>query len=524
MNKHQKNHFVGNIIVFEVTHDPAEPGQEEVKKAEIVRAVGTFLFREDYTPPDGNDKPPADSHWKNRLHPPTQDSRIITFQTAENAFSLVPLKLRGHIKEDRTPNDVLNLLNDAYTELESDFINPEQQGEGKFQTISLYVNNPESEFQLKSISPDWLASDLHHGKATGGPGSLPARKPAPTGTQHKFKLKGSDTLNSLLSFRQPGAQVAILDTVRPLTDFPAHLNAIFSPPNMEIINQTHQDALAKEEWDSMGIYTQYPHHYLMPDHGPFVASIVRFIAPTARIKMYEVLTQFGIGSFTTVAQGVLDAIRQRDPTISLIISCSFMLDDNLGDLTNKMTKLKEPPIKYLLGMSMKDVFYWATKENSNVTVVASAGNDAKAYPRHPAAFEDVLSVAAIPKSYPKNSDGTYKRASYSNCAHYNNATKDKAFSFATFGGDLVNGSLDPSGGVLGAYIGVIPTQNNDGTFFQEGSGNPTGYVHWSGTSFATPIVTGLIAAQDSDLAYSTPNIPGPHKTRDGENVILVQQG
>jgi subtilisin family serine protease len=71
---------------------------------------------------------------------------------------------------------------------------------------------------------------------------------------------------------------------------------------------------------------------------------------------------------------------------------------------------------------------------------------------------------------------------------------------------------------------VFPTQDTDGTFSQNGSGNTTGYGQWSGTSFAAPIITGLIAAQDSDLISITSAFVGPYQTANGENVIPVQQG
>ncbi|HMD79877.1 MAG TPA: hypothetical protein VKE92_01140, partial [Anaerolineales bacterium] len=284
MKKHQRYHYVGNVIVLQVSHPFAAPDEEEQRKAEIVRIVQLYL-NENFSPEEiNNDKPPADSDWRLRLHPPTETSRIIMFRSAgeSQSFSLVPLKLKGHVSDDRTYQDVLNLLNDAYTELGGSFIDPEREGEERLKTISLDKNDPESLFRLKSISANWLASDLHHGGSTGGPGSLPAKKPAPTAAQHKFRLRGNDALDSLLSFRRPGSEVAILDTVRPLTEFPSDLNSIFT--NMEVIRHAHRDDLDEEVWVSLGSYTQAPYHYLMPDHGPFIASIVRFIATTAKIR------------------------------------------------------------------------------------------------------------------------------------------------------------------------------------------------------------------------------------------------
>jgi hypothetical protein len=526
MKKHQRYHFVGNVVVFEVTHPAASTLEEQEEIKQITVQLLQSYLDENFSPEEpNNDNPPANSNWRLRLQPPIETSRIMMFPQVEGSqpFSLVPLKLKGHIKEDRTPKDVLNLLNDAYTELEGSFIDAEQQGVERFRNISLDINDPESPYRLKSISPDWLASDLHHGKATGGPGSLPAYKPAPTGTQHKFQLKGSNALDCLLPFRQPGAEVAVLDTVRALTEFPSHLNAIFT--NMDVVFHTHRDDLDEQVWDSLGAYTQFPYHYLMPDHGPFIASIIRFIAPSVKIRLYEVLTQFGIGSFVSIAQGVLDAVSQRTNIATpLVLNCSFMLDHDISDLTRKMETLRKPDNITLLEMSMQDVFHWATDVAPDVTVVASAGNDAQAFPRYPAAFENVLSVAALPKNNPRDGADNYQRAPYSNRAHSNSSTKNRAFSLATFGGGLVSGSLAPTGGVLGVYIGVFPTRDPDGTFSQTGAANTTGYGQWSGTSFAAPVITGYIVALNSELVNTTATFAGPHQTANGENVIPVKQG
>src|SRR3712207_9210754 len=46
-------------------------------------------------------------------------------------------------------------------------------------------------------------------------------------------------------------------------------------------------------------------HYKMPDHGLFVAGIIRSIAPFAEIRLIRVLDDFGIGDMGAVAQVLL---------------------------------------------------------------------------------------------------------------------------------------------------------------------------------------------------------------------------
>jgi subtilisin family serine protease len=126
--------------------------------------------------------------------------------------------------------------------------------------------------------------------------------------------------------------------------------------------------------------------------------------------------------------------------------------------------------------------------DAGAVVVAAAGNDAFTYgyapqPRIPADYEDVLCVAAT--------DREGRRAGYSNHA-------DIPLSgncVATWGGQGVewNGQAvvpigpEPRDGMVGVAVeptivtpyGTVP--------------NTTGWVYWSGTSFATPIISAIAA-------------------------------
>ena len=372
---------------------------------------------------------------------------------------------------------------------------------------------------MKSISPNWLATDLHHGGATGGPGSLPASKPVPSTAERQFQLDGP--INRLSTYRRPGAQIAILDTIQP-ANFPTDVQAIFSAnPSMNTVPYIYPDLTP------LSAYAQLPNHYQMPDHGTFIASIIRAIVPSAQIYLYEVLNSYGVGCFISIAQGVVDAVSQRGSnTPALIINCSFMLDDDLPDLDIEIEILKQRNIHNLLRTSMRDVFNWATTtSNLNVVVVASAGNDSiqgnRKDARYPAAFYEVVSVAALPKNYPKSNE-RYRLASYSNRARSREPNKGNAYSLATFGGELVGGSLSPRDGVLGVYIGDIPLQNANGTFSQTPPANSTSWAEWSGTSFAAPIITSLLASPTLP-AVATGSDPFL-TNNDLEHVVRVRQG
>ena len=548
-NEHERYVFIADEVVFQVLHPPItdqESGGAII--TQMIGAINSFLR------PGGIDLQLGENNWRNRLEPPNADSRIVTFSSptqleGSESFSLIPIKIIGHAQDDLTPNDVVTLLNDAYTDLGGSFIVPggggddedddekEKDDDGKrkdnneedddnentgnkgngFQSIDLG-----NEIGLKSISPNWLASDLHHGGATGGPGSLPVSKPAPSEAARQFHLEGP--IDSLTDYRRPGAQVAILDTgpYYPLDQFPSEIREILlANPILEVI--TYPSDLIPSD-----LYTLYPHHYQMPDHGTFIASIIRAITPSAKIYLYAVLNSYGVGSFISTAQGAVDAVNQRGSNIPpVILNCSFMLDDDLKDLDIEIGNLNNRGIQDLLRVSMRDVFNWATTtSNLDVIVVASAGNDSthgnRRKARYPAAFNEVVSVAALPKNYPK-SNGRYKPSSYSNRAHSGEPNKNEAYSIATLGGELVDGTLSPKEGVLGVYIGEIPTRNADGTFLQGPPANTTAWAEWSGTSFAAPIITALLALP------TVPQVMGamssdPYLTAANEHVILERQG
>jgi subtilisin family serine protease len=117
---------------------------------------------------------------------------------------------------------------------------------------------------------------------------------------------------------------------------------------------------------------------------------------------------------------------------------------------------------------------------NNCLVVAAAGNDSAAYvearqarmePRLPARFETVLGVAAT-------TTNSREPAPYSNVGD----ERQLGDHVATFGGSVSDG-LEPEGGVMGIYAGRLPDDRP----------NETGWAWWSGTSFATAIVSGIAA-------------------------------
>jgi hypothetical protein len=113
-------------------------------------------------------------------------------------------------------------------------------------------------------------------------------------------------------------------------------------------------------------------------------------------------------------------------------------------------------------------------------VIAAAGNDwdpgdnGRPRARYPAAFDKVLGVGALPTGKAVTETGRQKVSSYSNISD-----RPGEVGVVTLGGEE-----GPKKGVLGVYLGEFPN----------GNPNNNNWAWWAGTSFATPIVSGAIAA------------------------------
>jgi len=109
------------------------------------------------------------------------------------------------------------------------------------------------------------------------------------------------------------------------------------------------------------------------------------------------------------------------------------------------------------------------RDYGGAVCIAPAGNSGMRRPSWPAAFADVVSVGALGADW-------HGRASFSNFGSWVDVYAP--------GRDLINAYT------TGTYeCHVSPYANTDRTFY--------GMAKWSGTSFSTPIVSGLIAARMS---------------------------
>lgn len=442
---------------------------------------------------------------------------------------------------------------------------------------------PVAGLTVPAVSPNWLMSAASDTSGTGGPGGRPEpftddlKQPPYRFADLIASLDGKNSRGVKLYGDGTGVDVAILDTApcghdlvlahKELKSHPLIKDLLGPGGRLRLYPATYEELLR------MGNTSLNKHDYKMTDHGLFVAGIVHSIVPQATIHLIEVLNAFGVGDLATLAEGLKKVFRDiykpetRQP---LVVNCSWMLELPITDkhcyakrdgrdgspddeFEQAVLKLVRDDQKQALALkAMCDRFGIVGRQ-----VIAAAGNDGghtegqedamraetmkgrkedAPEARYPAAFNMVVGVGALPKDSkpkPENPTDKYEASTYSNLG-------DKP---AMRGVMALGGERGETHGVLGLYLGEFPPPQDETTSSEttpgktkSGPKNENGWAWWAGTSFATPILTGAIAAvlsgptkpsttQDAVIALYRAGIIEDKKTDAEEDVMpstLVQ--
>ncbi len=199
-------------------------------------------------------------------------------------------------------------------------------------------------------------------------------------------------------------------------------------------------------------------------HGTFVAGIIKCLAPGAAVEVEGALPNGGAVYESRIVEELREALADTTDPQLISISAGTHTRDNLG----------------LLGFEILAENHGLT-DGTKGLVIAAAGNDSSSDPFYPAAFPWVISVGAL--------DEEGNVADYSNYGCWVDVWAR--------GSNLVN-AFPP-----GTYVCKETPNKGQMRHFKH-------LAQWSGTSFATPIVTAAIAAQMS----ATDNYLDPKKAFD----------
>ncbi len=422
---------------------------------------------------------------------------------------------------------------------------------------------------LQVVSPNWLTSgSIESPGGTGGPGGRPSPyKGESDNTEYKFHFSKSflQQYSKYLETECDGdVVVAILDTVpypkswrdnnnsaselseegewdyiydewvtQRKEDPHSLIRTLLEPGNERLT--IHPDPRVLDERIEKLKFID--HDYEMHDHGLFVAGIINSLAPHAELHLFQVLNRYGVGNLEIIGETLAKVFSQFEDNhlvVNLSLNYSIPLEKAHTKQDKTHTKLGWPLLADISGGEllkpehaawlnratkpaelMCDMFY-----DRKSGIIAAAGNDwddqepgsPRPKARYPAAFDHVVGVGALTRG----SKGMLgKAANYSNLAD-----RPPKNGITTLGGEEGTGN-----GILGTYIGKFP----------DGSPNNNGWAWWSGTSFATPIISGLVAAVFSCLLSENPQATTQDAikvvfdaqkkvTKPGEDVFLVTQG
>lgn len=191
-------------------------------------------------------------------------------------------------------------------------------------------------------------------------------------------------------------------------------------------------------------------------HGTFVAGLVRQFAPSAQVRVLRALDSRGLGTERDIADRIEDAKQLFDAH-----NGPCVLNLSLGIISVD----QNPPL--LLHQALERIW-------DDVIVVAAAGNTPLVDPIWPAWFPEVHGVAALAKD-PDTQD--VKAAEWSNTGDH--------VAFSAIGD-----------GVSSTYVDGEESRTRDPRpeCFPRETQKPHSYALWSGTSFSTPKIAGLLAS------------------------------
>lgn len=383
------------------------------------------------------------------------------------------------------------------------------------------------------VTPNWLTAAAQHTEA--GPGAKPTKVQAVPGQgRWTFRHRNSKLPGPPAEASRATVVVAVLDTSPTREEVEKAAGRPGCDQNTLLQEVVQEMATGNVVIDAPG--SGIPRDYLdrftpgwqdpadrntppkIPDHGLFAAGIVRDIAPKAQIRLIRVLNDYGVGDMlaithflSTLQRRVLyDEHNRPIDDRRLVVNLSLGADippgrqfvaeyfpetykvlqsdpefANAPDLQAVLTRMFPRLWDYLnrLHVGLLQALTRDGRLKGRMLVIAAAGNDRQQLvralyppePRWPARYDGVLGVAAVKRSNTP--------ADFSNRGD----VKELYNGVATFGGNAnAQGTI------------VVPRDESQtdavrGLFISEENSANACWAYWSGTSFATPIISAIVA-------------------------------
>jgi len=419
----------------------------------------------------------------------------------------------------------------------------------------------EGKIPISAAMPNWLggATCVTHGCPVVPPFPVPGDTSCPNAPGF-WPITLPELSPDLQQRKGEGITVFVLDTMPDIVNYPdlvdkaargadthnlllkeiAAEKVTAMPPHINFRYLKMCDLVAEDAPDQIVTGRDiYGHLYgfNMPDHGMSIVGIIRDLAPRANIEYIRALNDFGVGDTDTLIY-VLQYIQQRMSVGGdlynkpVVINLSLVVTPHDEDLprlwfgddcscdSEEFIEMMDDIEKLRLPLHRVIQSLYAL----GAVIVSSAGNDSgvelwhgpmggtmpeRVGPRYPAAFPEVIAVGAV--------DGKGNAAPYSNYP----ALPPNHNGIATYGGGLPT-PVPPSGSdpfteatnidsLRAIYIAPFyPALSAEDSRPNKPAPDPDPcWAYWSGTSFATPIIS-AVAARVLEKITSGPNPLSPH--------------
>jgi hypothetical protein len=385
--------------------------------------------------------------------------------------------------------------------------------------------------RIVSASPTWLTGGSPYQVPVGCPLSPPIPVPADvrcSSSPGLFPIMLPGLPTDLERMTGDGVHVIILDTLprqeditRTVEGAEEHNLLLLDVANNVVMQHNHLPAGVDEPnplqpRTGKDVKGRNGGGFRMADHGMFIAGIVRDIAPDAHVECIRALNDFCAGdsaAFTKALESVENRMLLVNP------------DDgnNQGDLYQKQVVINlscvVPPDEILIQQGIdpnqvrQELFNpIQSLVNLGALFVSSAGNegDTRYLPSNPTQKRpDALYPAAFAYQGPAGSMGLgNSMIPVGAVDKHGNPTSYSCFpgplGIATYGGDVPkNFKQDESGCFteaedIDALIGIYTALSYPALLLEDCRPtypvpNAHAWAYWSGTSFATPIIAGLVA-------------------------------